>query len=83
MNKQVKERQQTNLEILDILKEQIMNNPDMRFGQLLYSTGILTSHFSELAGMPVTDDIFYMESSEMLKRLVCHVSATYTQPKCC
>lgn len=69
MNKQTIERQQANLEILDILKEKVIDNPDMRFGQLLYSTGILTSHFRELAGKPVTDDIFFMESSEILSCL--------------
>lgn len=69
MNKQTTERQQANLEILDILKEKVMENPDMRFGQLLYSTGILTSHFSEIAGKQVTNDIFYIESSEILNRL--------------
>jgi hypothetical protein len=37
MNKQTIELQQANLEILDILKKQIIEKPDMRFGQLLYS----------------------------------------------
>lgn len=69
MEKSTTERQLANIEILDLLKKQVIDNPDMRFGQMLYSTGILTSHFSELAGKSITDDIFYMESSEILNNL--------------
>ncbi|MEE3417431.1 MAG: hypothetical protein VZR53_19065 [Prevotella sp.] len=75
MNKQTIERQQANLEILEILKGKVIDRPDMRFGQLLYSIGILTSHFSELVRKPVIDDIFYTESSEILRHLKDNVNS--------
>lgn len=69
MDKLSQQRQQSNLKILDLLKGEIIKRPELRFGQLLYSVGILKSHTDEETGIQVTDDIFYTESSDMLKCL--------------
>lgn len=70
----IAQRQQSNVEILQIIGEAIMKHPDLRFGQILaildiiqYKTvnkiGVLGAHVTE----PV--DPFYEESVDMLIRV--------------
>lgn len=61
-----------NLEILKILEEYIVNNPDIRFGQALYNLNITRTLQS--VGMNQDDPTqwcseFYTESKDTLERL--------------
>lgn len=69
MEKLTKERMQANLDILDILRDVIKERPELRFGQLLYDVGVLKSHYNELVGKSITDDIFNIESIDILNQL--------------
>lgn len=70
----IDQRQQANVELLQIIGEAIMKHPDLRFGQILtmldiiqYKTvnkiGILSTHVLE------TVDPFYEESVDVLTRV--------------
>lgn len=69
-------RLQANLKILELLKEFIKNNPDIRFGQAIRAVGIVdveqvipetSSHLSEVKLF--YSDEFYTESTETLDRV--------------
>lgn len=57
-------RKEANLELLEILRTQIEQYPDLRFTQLLINTGIIEADHEG-----VIRDEFYLESSELLDRV--------------
>lgn len=70
-------RQQNNLEILKILNKVILQNPDMRFIQLLWATNIINIDSNNLI-----EDRFYEESDktlEFIKKEAVHLLITNTE----
>lgn len=62
-------RYKNNLIILNILKEYLENNPDLRFIQALWNLKIIDSKITEGTGHIVPIDRFYEEPFETLKRI--------------
>ena len=65
------DRIKANQRLLDILKETLCKNPDLRFIQALWALKIIDSKVEEGAGheIIVPVDRFYEEPSETLKRI--------------
>lgn len=61
------ERLQYNRDILVILSDLIEKCPDLRFGQILFNTGVI-DHINGENG-PIIKDPFYEESLDTLKRI--------------
>ena len=62
-------RLKKNMELLDTLKTIIENNPDLRFGQILFNYGfIMPDHFEERKGWMMKDP-FYEEPIITLGRV--------------
>lgn len=62
-------RLKKNVELLEILKNIIENNPDLRFGQILYNYEfVVPDHYEEKKGWMIRDP-FHEESSTTLKRV--------------
>lgn len=72
---QSQQRRKANLKILEVLTDLVIKNPDLRFGQLLYNTGIAThlavydKHNRDNDLIPRYTDIFFEESYDTLNRL--------------
>lgn len=66
-------RQEANYEILDVLKDFVKSNPDLRFGQLLTLLNIVESvmMFDDETQQlhSIWYDEFYTESEEILERI--------------
>lgn len=64
-------RIEANLKLLEILRETLCKNPELRFIQALWSLKIIDSKVEEGAGheIIVPVDRFYEEPSETLKRI--------------
>ena len=71
MDKNVSERIKSNQKLLELLKETLCKNPELRFIQALWSLKIIDSKVEEGAGheIIVPVDRFYEEPSETLKRI--------------
>lgn len=72
MNKNLNERIKSNQKLLELLKETLCKNPELRFIQALWDLGIIdartiTGHGWGLVLVPT--DRFYEEPSETLKRI--------------
>lgn len=57
-------RKETNLQILDILLQDVLDYPDQRFSQILYNTEAVQRRFT--GGW---EDEFYLESKALLERM--------------
>lgn len=67
IKEKIKRRQESNLQILDILKMYVMKYPDIRFGQALSNLNIIEYNYSDV--MPKTQDPFHDESIDILERV--------------
>lgn len=63
----IRARKIANEELLEILAKLVAENPDLRFGQILFNYGFLTWHTTQ-DGV-VIDDPFYEESTITLNRV--------------
>lgn len=62
-------RLKKNMELLEVLKTIIENNPDLRFGQILFNYGfILPDHYETQKGWMMKDP-FYEEPNTTLERV--------------
>lgn len=62
-------RLKKNVELLGILKNIIENNPDLRFGQILFNYGfVLPDHYEKKKGWMMKDP-FHEEPSTTLERV--------------
>jgi hypothetical protein len=61
------DRLENNLKIIDILKTCAIQNPDLRFWQLLVASGII--EYKDNTNLPIVKDSFYEESAVTLNRL--------------
>ena len=68
-NEKIKNRQKANLQLLEILREQILKYPDQRFGQILINTEIVEMQYDYLNEHPIVKDPFYEESVDTLERI--------------
>lgn len=63
----IDKRQQSNVEILQIIGEAVMKYPDLRFGQILVNLGII--EYESCGAIPTTKDPFNEESVITLNRI--------------
>lgn len=63
----IERRQQSNVEILQIIGDAVMKYPDLRFGQILINLGII--EYERCDGIPTTKDPFNEESVVTLNRI--------------
>ena len=63
----IDKRQQSNVEILQIIGEVVMKYPDLRFGQILVNLGII--EYENCGTIPTTKDPFNEESVITLNRI--------------
>lgn len=66
-NDKVIKRQEANIEILDILKNWVEQNPELRFGQILACANIIKYDYSKQ--IVETVDPFFEESVDTLKNI--------------
>lgn len=62
-------RLKNNLELLGILKTIIENNPDLRFGQILYAFGFIDHIYDKICDVTIIKDPFSEEPNQTLKRV--------------
>jgi hypothetical protein len=62
-------RQKANLAILEKIKETINSHPELRFGQLLVTLGIIEYNYDKICDVFVPKDIFHEESVITLNKL--------------
>lgn len=72
-----KNRQFYNIKLLKELERFIKENPDLRFGQILFALRICISNFNYQTQKSDIKDIFYEESSETFKRMKKHFELFY------
>lgn len=63
----IERRQQSNVEILQIVGDAVMKYPGLRFGQILVNLGII--EYESGNGIPTTKDPFNEESVITLNRI--------------
>lgn len=58
-----------NTAIVNKLAELVKNNPDWRFGQIIFNSGVINSSSTDSDGKPIIDDPFYEESRSTWNRM--------------
>lgn len=69
IKEKINQRQEANLQLLEILREQILKYPELRFGQILINTEIVEMQYDYLNDHPIVKDPFYEESVDTLERI--------------
>ena len=62
-------RLKNNMKLLEILKNIIENNPDLRFGQILYVFGFIDHIYDKICDVTIIKDPFAEEPNQTLERV--------------
>lgn len=65
----VPSRQETNAQILALMKQYLSENPDQRFWQALLNCGVISLRIDEESGKVDVVDEYNLESTTILKRM--------------
>lgn len=69
ISEMIANRQKANLAILEKIKETIDSYPELRFGQILVTLGIIEYHYDKICDVYIPKDIFHEESVITLSKL--------------
>lgn len=62
IQKMIDSRQKYNLKLLEVIKNEVNNNPELRFGQILVDLGIIDYEHDYINEVSIVKDPFHEES---------------------